>query len=155
MSIKSEYLSPCGMYCSVCSIRYAQLNNDQELKLGLARFFGTEPENITCEGCRSDKKFQFAETCNIRKCSMEKKLEGCHLCADFPCRNIRSFPFEIAVDGMLEAVPRWRELGAESWVAELEKQYTCSQCGMLLHRHARQCNNCRTPFTKAAPSSSD
>ncbi len=142
MTIKKEYLSPCGMYCSVCSIRFAHLHNDQELKLGLARYFDTEPENIICEGCRSNTTFQFVKTCDIRKCSLEKILEGCHLCADFPCQNFRSFPIAPAKKRILEGIPRWRELGTEPWVAEVEKQYTCSQCGMLMHRYARQCNKC-------------
>jgi hypothetical protein len=32
MGVKNEYLSPCGMYCSVCSVRAADKNNDLKLK---------------------------------------------------------------------------------------------------------------------------
>jgi len=38
MSVKKEYLSPCGMYCSVCAVRAADRDKDQELKEKLARF---------------------------------------------------------------------------------------------------------------------
>jgi hypothetical protein len=48
MSVKNEYLSPCGMYCSVCSVLAAYQNNDQKLKEKLASVFGTSPENIVC-----------------------------------------------------------------------------------------------------------
>jgi hypothetical protein len=146
MSVKNEYLSPCGMYCSVCSVRAAYQNNDQELKIPLASFFGTSPENIVCEGCMSGTIFQFAKTCSIRACALEKKLKGCHQCDDFPCNNIKNFPMEPSKNMMLEAIPRLKELGTERWVAEVENRYTCSKCGTLLHRYANKCSNCQSPF---------
>ena len=146
MSVKKEYLSPCGMYCSVCAVRAADRDNDQELKEKLAPIFGTKPEQITCEGCRSEKTFQFAKACAIRACAGEKRLESCHQCGDFPCNHIRTFPFEIAKQQMLAAIPRWKELGTEQWVIETEKRFTCSHCGSLLHRYATQCNRCQKPI---------
>jgi hypothetical protein len=145
MSVKKEYLSPCGMYCSVCAVRSADLYNDQNLKEILASVFGTSPENVVCDGCMSENTFQFAKTCSIRACAVEKSLEGCYQCDDFPCNNINSFPFEISRNMMLEAIPRWKELGTERWVAEVEGHYTCSNCGALLHRFASQCPNCQAP----------
>jgi hypothetical protein len=114
MKVKSEYLSPCGMYCSVCSVQAAIKNNDQELKEKLASIFGTSPENIVCEGCMSDKTFPFAKTCSIRACALEKRLKGCNQCDDFPCNNIKNFPFEVSRNMMLEAIPRWKELGTDA-----------------------------------------
>jgi len=145
MSVKKEYLSPCGMYCSVCAVRSADLYNDQKLKEILAAVFGTSPENVVCDGCMSENTFQFAKTCSIRACAEEKSLEGCYQCDDFPCNNINNFPFEISRNMMLEAIPRWKELGTERWVTEVEDHYTCSNCGALLHRFASQCPNCQTP----------
>ena len=135
------------MYCSVCSILAAIKNNDQALKEGLASFFDTSPENMVCEGCMSEKPFQFARTCSVRACAQEKRLEGCHQCSDFPCNNIRNFPLEPARDKILESIPRWKELGTERWVAEQEKRYTCPKCGTLLHRYATGCTNCQSPFS--------
>ena len=145
MSVKNEFLSPCGMYCSVCAVRAAQQNNDQELKTILASYFGTSPENIVCEGCMSEKTFQFAKTCSIRACAQEKKLKDCRQCDDFPCNNIKNFPIEAARNNMLKSIPRWKELGTERWVAEQEKHFSCSKCGTLLHRYADKCSNCQTP----------
>jgi hypothetical protein len=145
MSFKKEYLSPCGMYCSVCAVRVADRDNDQELKGMLAPIFGTKPEQVACEGCLSDKTFQFAKACAIRACAGEKCLESCHQCKDFPCDHFKTFPFEIARQQMLAAIPRWKELGTEQWVMETEKRFTCSHCGSLLHRYATLCNRCRKP----------
>ena len=147
MGVKNEYLSPCGLYCSVCSVRAAYQNNDQELKGKLAFFFGSSPENIACDGCMSEKTFQFAKTCSVRACAQEKRLTGCHQCDDFPCNNIKNFPIETARNNMLEAIPRRKELGTERWVAEVENRYTCSKCGTLLHRYATECSKCQTPFS--------
>jgi hypothetical protein len=146
MSVKKEYLSPCGMYCSVCAVRAADRDNDQELKEKLAPIFGIKPEQITCEGCRSEKTFPFAQACRIRACAGEKHLEGCHQCGDLPCNYITNFPFEISKQQMLAALPRWRELGTEQWVTETEKRYTCPHCGALLHRYATLCNRCQKPI---------
>ena len=145
MSVKNEYLSPCCMYCNVCAIRAADKNNDQKLKEQLASFFGTSQENITCDGCMSGKTFQFVKTCPIKACAQKKSLPGCHQCDDFPCNNIRKFPMEPAINGILDGVARRKELGTERWVAETEEKYTCSKCGTLLHRYANQCNNCQSP----------
>ena len=146
MVVKNEYLSPCGMYCSVCSVRAAHQNNDQKLKGQLAFFFHTSPENIACEGCMSEKTFEnMVKTCSIRACAQKKGLTGCHQCNDFPCNNVKNFPMEPARNRILEAVPRWKELGTERYVAEVEKHYTCSKCGTLLHRYATECSKCQTP----------
>jgi hypothetical protein len=149
MSVKNEYLSPCGMYCSVCSVRAADKNNDQQLKGQLASFFGTSPENIVCEGCMSGRTFQIVKVCSIRACAQKKELKGCHQCDDFPCNNIENYPIEPARNRILEAIPRWKELGTERFVAEVENHYTCSKCGTLLHRYADKCRNCQNPFVPA------
>ena len=139
--------------CTVAYARYEQQyqNNDQELKEKLASLFGTSPENIVCEGCLSDKTFQFAKNCSIRACAQKKNLKGCHQCDDFPCNNINNFPFETSRNMMLEAIPRWKELGTERWVAEVENHYTCSKCGTLLHRYADKCSNCQSQLTQPHP----
>jgi hypothetical protein len=148
MSVKPEYLSPCGMYCSVCSVRAADRDRDLQLKEHLALFFGTSPENIACEGCRSGKTFEMmVKTCSIRTCAQDKGWTGCHECPDFPCDHIRNFPLETARLRILEAIPLWRQLGTERYVAEVEKRFTCTQCGTLLHRYAQVCSHCHRPFS--------
>jgi hypothetical protein len=146
MNVKKEYLSPCGMYCGVCATLAADRDNDQELKEKIASVFGTKPEQITCDGCRSEKTFQFAKICAIRACADEKQIQGCHQCGDFPCNHFKTFPIEIAKQGMLEGIARRKELGTEQWVAETEKRFTCPHCGFLMHRYATQCNRCQKPI---------
>ena len=61
-------IARCGLACCLCS------------------------ENVTCKGCRKDG---FAELswckdagwCEVRKCGMEKNLNGCYECEPLPCRK--------------------------------------------------------------------
>jgi hypothetical protein len=99
------------MYCSVCAVRAADRDNNQELKEMLAPIFMIKCERIACEGCRSEKPFQFAVSCAIRTCAGEKNLESCHQCQDFPCGRFSAFPFEISKQQMLAALPRWKRIG--------------------------------------------
>lgn len=140
--MKREYLSPCGMYCSVCVVLAAYRHNDQKGKERLAEIFGIQAEQVACEGCNSEKTFSFCGTCAIRACARDKNVEGCYLCPDFPCQHFTAFPIEVSKKAMLEAIPRWKEVGTERWVEEVENHFTCSKCGALMHRHAAQCSGC-------------
>lgn len=148
MSVKNEYLSPCGMYCGVCSILAAYKNNDQNLKQMLADYFKTEPENIICEGCNSQKTFGLVvSNCSIKKCAEEKKLNGCHQCKDFICKNIDEFPIQPAKKEMVESISLRKKLGTEEWVEQVERYYSCPSCGSKLHRLATICDNCNKSVT--------
>jgi len=76
------------------------------------------------------------KTCSVRACAQKKGLTGCHQCEDFPCNNVKNFPIEVARNRIMEAIPLWKELGTERYVAAVENRYTCSKCGTLLHRYA-------------------
>jgi hypothetical protein len=148
MSVKNEYLSPCGMYCGVCSILAAYKNNDQNLKQMLSDYFKTEPENIICEGCNSQKTFGLVvSNCSIKKCAEEKKIDGCHQCEDFICKNIDEFPIQPARKEMIESISLRKQLGTEEWVEQVERHYSCPSCGSKLHRLATICGKCNTPIT--------
>jgi len=46
---------------------------------------------------------------------------------------------------MMRAIPQWREMGTEKWVAAEEARYQCPQCGLKLFRGAKRCRECKTP----------
>jgi predicted RNA-binding Zn-ribbon protein involved in translation (DUF1610 family) len=150
--INPELAAPCGLYCGVCAIQLAHSTNNQQLKESLAKLFrGKLPnsENLTaadihCRGCLSDDLFLHCAQCSIRNCTKEKKYEGCHECSDFPCGLINEFPIPIGKKVILRAIPHWREVGTERWIADEEKRYLCPQCGNKLFRGAQRCNKCKT-----------
>jgi predicted RNA-binding Zn-ribbon protein involved in translation (DUF1610 family) len=45
---------------------------------------------------------------------------------------------------ILRAIPAWRALGTEAFVAQEERRYTCPSCGLALFRGAKSCRQCKT-----------
>lgn len=144
MAVQRELLAPCGLFCGVCSIRIAHVNNDAKFKEKLSGVYGVKAEDIRCEGCLSETPFLFCQSCPIKSCTQEKGYAGCHECADFPCSHIENFPFPIAKKVMLRAIPEWKDLGTEKWVEAEYKRYTCPSCGASLFRGAQRCRSCKT-----------
>lgn len=78
-------IGSCGLACLVCSAR----------------------EN-ECQGCKPDK----AANCDIKACCLERGLEGCYDCDDYPCdkdmfNNIRVCAFiecakEVGEEGLAD-----------------------------------------------------
>ena len=148
MTIKKELLAPCGLYCGVCGIRIAYLDDNQKFKERLCTVYGTETEDIRCEGCLAaeEQVFIYCRTCPIKSCTQEKNLEGCHQCDDFPCEHIDNFPLAVGKKVILRAVPQRREWGDEKWVQEEEKRYVCPHCGYKIFRGAKRCRQCKEPL---------
>ncbi|MGB2853680.1 MAG: DUF3795 domain-containing protein [Dehalococcoidia bacterium] len=61
----------------------------------LATVYGVRADDIMCEGCLSDEPYVYCKTCRIRSCTIEKGIEGCHQCNDFPCAFIEDFPLPV------------------------------------------------------------
>ncbi|MFC2006424.1 DUF3795 domain-containing protein [Chloroflexota bacterium] len=145
MNSKQELAAPCGMYCGVCGVYIAHKDNNTKFKERLTTVYDVSVDAIKCKGCLSGELFGFCETCPIRSCVIEKSLEGCHQCSDFPCKYIDKFPFAVGKRVMLRAIPTWRELGTERWMEGEEKRYYCPHCGYILFRGAKRCRQCREP----------
>jgi len=144
MSVNKNLLAPCGLYCGVCSIYYADKQNDEKMKEKLAKVYFNTPEQIKCDGCLSDNKYIYCQSCSIRRCVVKKELSGCHECAEFPCRKITKFPFELAKEFMMKSIPARKERNDEEWVTWEENNWTCKACGTLAFRGAKRCPNCKT-----------
>jgi len=140
---QDQLLSPCGLYCGFCGIYRAHQSGDQRLKEKLAPIYGCEPEQLVCNGCLSQELFFFCRGCGIRDCALGKGLEGCHQCDEFPCRLVDDFPIPVGREIIMEAVPKWRKLGTEAWLAEEMVRHTCPACGQLLIRKAKRCHLCK------------
>jgi hypothetical protein len=144
MTVNPNLLAPCGLYCGVCGIYYADQKKDENLKQKLAKAYWCKPEQIQCDGCLSDNKYLFCQSCKIRECVAAKGIKGCHECSEFPCSNIQNFPFELAKRFMLKSVPARKEGSDSEWVAWEEHNWTCTECGTLVFRGAKRCPNCNT-----------
>jgi hypothetical protein len=152
MDIHPDYLAPCGLYCGVCAILYATMEDNQKFKERLVGVYkgkiaGSEnlkPEDIHCRGCLSEEPFGYCGECGIRDCTKGRGYTGCHECDDFPCNLIEDFPMPVGKRVIMRAIPHWREVGTEKWVRDEEARYVCPSCGHRLFRGAQRCNQCKT-----------
>ena len=86
----NRYIACCGLNCEICEARIATMNNDDALRVKVAKLWselnGVEitPEMINCEGCRIDGvKTPYCDTlCLIRQCALRKEMETCGDCAE-------------------------------------------------------------------------
>ena len=86
----NEYIAYCGLDCETCEARQATVNNDDELRIRVAKLWselnGVEitPEMINCTGCRiPGVKTPYCDClCPIRQCAMKKQVETCGGCPE-------------------------------------------------------------------------
>ena len=86
----NEYIAYCGLDCETCEARQATVNNDDELRIRVAKRWselnGVEitPEMINCTGCRiPGVKTPYCDSlCPIRQCAMKKQVETCGSCPE-------------------------------------------------------------------------
>lgn len=83
-------LAYCGYRCDRCAARSSDPAVRAQLVEGWRRIFGHQMytvDNVLCVGCRNEG--HHADTsCEARPCAMEKGVESCALCADFPCKKV-------------------------------------------------------------------
>jgi len=80
----------CGYRCHLCGARSDDPEVRKRLVDGWRKIFGHESytvENVRCDGCRADGRL--ADTsCEARPCAIERGVESCSLCDDFPCKKV-------------------------------------------------------------------
>ena len=132
MPEKRELVSYCGLACFNCSI-YTE-NITPELSELLAKQFGVEPENAACCGCKSPTGNHChlpEEGCKEMKCAINKGVEFCSDCTEFPCSLLAptadgaaDFPHNTKVYNLA----RIKNIGLEEWMKEapeiLQKYFT-------------------------------
>ena len=149
VEVKKELLSPCGLWCGVCSIYIAHKNNNLKFKeklLPIYKAFAKVLDDIACTGCLSEGTvFPVCQVCAIKKCCKDKKIDGCYQCEEFPCKYIDNFPIPVGKKVILRSVPFWRQHGTEKYVEAEMERYHCPECGNQLFRGAKRCNKCKVP----------
>ena len=152
--INPDFLSPCGLYCGVCSIYIAHRDNNLKFKERLANLYSggvpgkgelpnskdLSPEDIRCSGCFSDDLFMHCKQCEIRNCNRKKGYAGCHQCEDFPCQYIENFSMAVGKKVILRCVPYRRNIGTEKWARDEEDRYVFPECGNKVFRGVVKCN---------------
>jgi hypothetical protein len=93
----------CGIVCSDCLVLKSTRDDDDELRARVLREqgwkwadlfiekFGREPhlKDIDCDGCLSEGRlFWYCLDCDWRACAMDKGLDNCAHCVDYPCESL-------------------------------------------------------------------
>jgi hypothetical protein len=104
-------VSYCGCYCKNCGE-----------KLRFRSFWVYFDEIIS--GCRDNNCG--APLCEIRQCAIQRKIELCAECTDYPCPKVatvaKTYPMILANGA------RIREIGLESWIREQEIRPAGAAC---------------------------
>jgi hypothetical protein len=93
----------CGIVCSDCLVLKSTRDDDDALRARVLREqgwkwadlfiekFGREPylKDIDCKGCPSEGRlFWYCLDCDWRACAMDKGLDNCGHCVDYPCESL-------------------------------------------------------------------
>ncbi|MFX1257748.1 MAG: DUF3795 domain-containing protein [Promethearchaeota archaeon] len=127
-------IAPCGLYCGACR-SYLLLKKDLLEERGY---------KMGCKGCKiRDKNCAFIKRdCpDIRK----KKIEYCFECEKIPCQNLKKLDNRYNKKygiNILENLRQIQDIGAEKWIKEQKKFYTCPKCGGEICVHDEECFDC-------------
>ncbi len=138
----SELIAYCGLYCGACSFRVAFEENNRDHVTHMPTYYDllkNDPLEF-CPGCRLENK---CGECAIRDCAMNKGIEYCSQCNDFPCS--KSIRFNS--DGKphhgesISNLNLLREIGEEKWLDIMRERWTC-KCGARYSWYYKECTKC-------------
>jgi hypothetical protein len=134
----------CGLFCEACGLYLATKENGEKLSK-IAERFKLPPEQVKCEGCRSDKLSPYCSTCKMKECASRKKINFCSECEEYPCQLVLDFRSQPNVAHRLEienSLQRIKEIGYTAWYEEMVQHYSCKQCGAINCAYDAYCRNC-------------
>jgi hypothetical protein len=91
----------CGYRCDLCAAGSDDEDVRHRLVAGWRRIFGHQcytAENVRCDGCRSGGRIA-DRSCRARPCAVERGVESCACCDDFPCDLVK--PLMASREGLL------------------------------------------------------
>jgi len=139
-----KLLGFCGLYCGACPHHRALFKDGRYILEGALKN-GLMLEEFTCEGCGADKSLmrKACADCDMRACAMDKKVEHCGECDNFPCGRFTAFQN----DGLahhLDIVANVSEIknkGAKQWLSDQSEDWKC-ECGRPFSWYESVCSNC-------------
>ncbi len=101
------YDSYCGVVCADCEIFIATKNDDYNKKKEIGQSWIHNhgrvyaPEEVNCFGCKVHDKAHcpYCESmCEMRLCAMQKNVNTCAHCSDYPCSILNSGKYDFAIE---------------------------------------------------------
>ena len=139
--MKFRFDSYCGLYCGACGVVHAVEKGNLE---EMAAKWKSTPEAMECYGCKSDQVAEFAKKCKIRLCAIEKGLDFCFECDEYPCERMTDFLENQSVHPRIhiDNLQNIKEKGLETWLAEQNDRWSCNNCGTKFHFDEITCIQC-------------
>ena len=91
----SDIVARCGYKCNLCLIYRDNLKKDEQNKQkyrdSLLKYYGDQLtlEQCYCDGCMTEdieNPIRVDVNCQVRPCVIEKGLENCGYCEQYPCQ---------------------------------------------------------------------
>lgn len=76
-----------------------------------------------CKGCRFGGGWSWWPNCPVRDCTIQKGIDFCYQCEDFPCRKLQEEPLLDRKKRMIEVNNQMKTMGLESWMQHLMEKY--------------------------------
>ncbi len=136
-----RYDTYCGLYCGAChALRATEEGRVEEQ----AKAWGRDPEEVMCHGCKSDVLSGYCRTCGIKACAVERHVEFCFECTEYPCERLIAFrddewPHHSAVTRNLAELER---LGLAQWLEVQTARWRCPACGRKTSWYDETCPGC-------------
>ncbi|MFX1258907.1 MAG: DUF3795 domain-containing protein [Promethearchaeota archaeon] len=92
--MSTKKLAYCGDCCTYCPRFIATLSGSRKKLKDVAflmkkvgwHYNLDEPEKNKCEGCQDIENCEYG----IKECCMERKIENCGKCIDYPCSKVEN-----------------------------------------------------------------
>lgn len=132
----------CGLYCKACAL-YVGAHDDPAMLRFLCERLGQTQEETYCDGCRTERRSKYCQTCTLFACAAERGLDFCVECADYPCADLKTFQCERPHRADLFGdLARIAEIGPREWAGEMEQRYACPDCGTVNSAYHIKCRSC-------------
>jgi predicted RNA-binding Zn-ribbon protein involved in translation (DUF1610 family) len=141
--METRYDSFCGIYCGACDILIA---NEEGNVDPLAQKWKMKIQDLLCLGCKTDVVSIYCSDCKIKKCAVEKKIEFCFQCSDYPCEILRSFRNDSSAhhSSVIQNLEDIRKEGIEKWLGEQYIRWRCPDCGVRFAWYDKSCPECHS-----------
>jgi len=80
-----------------------------------------------CKGCRFGGGWSWWPDCPVRDCVLQKGLDFCYQCKDFPCLKLQEEPLLDRKREMIEINDKIKAIGIENWMKLLQERYRRTQ----------------------------
>lgn len=160
-----NYDSYCGIYCGACDIHLACKTGHKDhftsvWKEPVLRAFqkaqgntglASEALQLKCHGCKSGTVFINCRTCKIRSCAIDKKIDHCIDCTDYPCAlhaGMKKMGGILPhVNNNLSNLEAIKKAGVEQWLGDQEKRWKCPDCQTRFAWYWSTCRTCGRKLT--------